>query len=225
MSVYLLPEEPVFPPACEAESDGLIAIGGDLSVNRLLAAYSNGIFPWFIDDDDIFWFSPDPRMVLFPENFKVSESLRRIIQAKKIEVRFDTAFNQVIEACSKVPRPGQDGTWISPEFITAYKELHIRGYAHSVEAFSNGKLAGGLYGLILGHAFFGESMFFSVSNASKVAMYHLAKWSLASGIRFIDCQVESEHLSKLGASLISRQEYLSLLEDSLRGCQPETKRI
>ena len=216
MAVYLLPEEPVFPPVNEAEPDGLVAIGGDLSSARLLAAYASGIFPWFMEEDDIFWFSPDPRMVLLPENFKISESLHRKIHSNQFEVRFDTVFDQVIGACAEMVRPGQDGTWITPAFIDAYQKLYDLGFAHSVETFRNDKLVGGLYGVSIGAAFFGESMFFWSGNASKIALHRLVERCKEFGIQFIDCQVESEHLLRLGAHAIPREEYLTLLAAAMK---------
>jgi leucyl/phenylalanyl-tRNA---protein transferase len=216
MTVYLLPEEPFFPPVDEAEPDGLIAIGGDLSVNRLLQAYSSGIFPWFREDEDIFWYSPDPRMVLFPDQFKATDSLKRVIRGNRFKVRFDTVFDQVIRGCAAAPRPGQDGTWISEEFVNAYIELHKCGFAHSVEVFYHDKLAGGLYGVSLGAAFFGESMFFTMNNASKVAFHALVERCKVNKFKFIDCQVETTHLLRFGASLIERKDYLLILEATLK---------
>jgi leucyl/phenylalanyl-tRNA--protein transferase len=216
MSIYLLPREPIFPPAVEAEPDGLLAIGGDLSVERLLQAYANGIFPWFMDDEDVFWYSPDPRMVMFPEKFKISGSLNRLIRNNHFNVTFDMAFGQVIRGCSIIPRPGQDGTWISGEFIEAYLELHKLGFAHSVEVFYRDDLVGGLYGVSLGAAFFGESMFSKVSNASKVAFHALVTRCSQYGFRFIDCQTETAHLLRLGATLIDRTDYLVRLEEALK---------
>ncbi|MEI7981661.1 MAG: leucyl/phenylalanyl-tRNA--protein transferase [Bacteroidota bacterium] len=216
MSVYLLPEEPVFPPVDEAEPDGLMAIGGDLSVNRLINAYEQGIFPWFMEDDDIFWYSPNPRMVLFPEKFRVSGSLSRIIRNHRFEVRFDTVFDQVTEACSKVPRPGQDSTWINAAFKEAYQRLFDLGFAHSVETFKGNELVGGLYGVSLGAAFFGESMFFLSSNASKIALYYLVERCRELSFNFIDCQTETEHLKRVGAVALPREEYLVLLHEAIK---------
>jgi len=216
MAVYLLPEEPVFPPVNEAEPDGLVAIGGDLSPTRLLSAYASGIFPWFMEEEDIFWFSPDPRMILLPENFKVSDSFHRIIHSNHYEVRFDTVFDQVIGACAEMVRPGQDGTWIGPAFIEAYQRLYDMGYAHSVETFKNNTLVGGLYGIAIGAAFFGESMFFRTDNASKIALHRLVERCREFGIHFIDCQVESEHLSRLGAHAIPREAYLERLAVAMK---------
>ena len=216
MSVYLLPEEPVFPPVEEAEPDGLIAIGGDLSMDRLIQAYTHGIFPWFKDEDDVFWYSPNPRMIMFPDQFKVPDSLERIIRGNRFNVKFDTVFDQVIHQCAAAPRPGQDGTWISPDFIDAYIALYAHGFAHSVEVFFQGKLVGGLYGISLGAAFFGESMFFTMSNASKVAFHALVGRCVQYGFKFIDCQVETSHLLGLGATLVDRKDYLFLIEESLK---------
>jgi leucyl/phenylalanyl-tRNA--protein transferase len=216
MTVYLLPDEPYFPPVDEAEPDGLVAIGGDLSVERLLQAYSQGIFPWFVEDEDFFWYSPDPRLVLLPGQYKTQDSLRRIIRKNLFEVRFDTDFGQVIRSCSLAGRPGQDGTWISCEFIEAYTELHRRGFAHSVETYHNGNLVGGLYGLSIGAAFFGESMFFTMSNASKVAFQSLVEHCKQQEVKFIDCQVETSHLVSLGAGLIPRKDYLLMLEEAVK---------
>lgn len=215
MTVYLLPEEPFFPPAGEAEPDGLIAIGGDLSEERLLQAYACGIFPWFREEEDVFWYSPDPRMVMFPEQFKRSDSLTRLIRSNRFTVKFDTAFDQVIRACADAPRPGQEGTWISPDFIEAYSRLHQRGFAHSVEVYHKRTLVGGLYGISLGAAFFGESMFFTMNNASKVALHALVEHCLQDNVKFIDCQVESAHLLGLGATLITRNKYLGILKTAL----------
>jgi len=216
MPVYLLPEEPVFPPVEEAEPDGLIAIGGDLSMDRLIQAYTHGIFPWFKDEDDVFWYSPNPRMIMFPDQFKVPDSLERIIRGNRFNVKFDTVFDQVIHQCAAAPRPGQDGTWISPDFIDAYIALYAHGFAHSVEVFFQGKLVGGLYGISLGAAFFGESMFFTMSNASKVAFHALVGRCVQYGFKFIDCQVETSHLLGLGATLVDRKDYLFLIEESLK---------
>jgi leucyl/phenylalanyl-tRNA--protein transferase len=222
VAIYLLPEAPLFPPAGDAEEDGLLAIGGDLSAGRLIQAYSNGIFPWFEEDKTIYWYSPDPRMVLFPENFHPPDSLKRLIRSKKFEVSIDRDFKGVIKACAESERPGQEGTWISDTFITAYTTLHDSGLAHSVEVYAGGKLAGGLYGVSLGVAFFGESMFFRMRDASKVALYFLVDHCKYHGLRFIDCQVETSHLLNLGASLLPREQYLSILRQALR--RPTIKR-
>ncbi|MCX6282941.1 MAG: leucyl/phenylalanyl-tRNA--protein transferase [Bacteroidetes bacterium] len=211
MPVYLLPEEPVFPPPSEAEPDGLLAIGGDLSPERLLKAYADGIFPWFREEEDIFWFSPDPRMVLFPCELKVSESLSRLIRSGKFEIRIDGSFQQVIEACAEAPREGQDGTWIDRDFIEAYIKLHKLGFAHSFEAFLNGELAGG-YGVSIGRVFFGESMFHKVNGASKVAFCYMVEKIKTWQFHFIDCQVETDLLLSFGARPVPRTEYLERLK-------------
>jgi len=216
MPVYLLPDEPVFPPAEAAEADGLLAAGGDFSSERLLNAYASGIFPWFEEDDMIYWFSPDPRLVLFPENLKISNSLARVIKSGRFEIRYDTRFREVMEACAAVVRPDQQGTWINSSFIDGYEQLHHKGYAHSVECYLDGSLAGGLYGVSLGRAFFGESMFFKVADASKVALYHLVKKVSTWQFHFIDCQVETDHLVRSGATNIPRKEYLRRLSEALK---------
>lgn len=216
MPVYQLPDEPFFPPASDAETDGLLAIGGDFSVKRLVYAYASGIFPWFSQEGEIFWFSPDPRLVLYPGQFKKSRSFDRVIRSNKYEVRFDTAFKEVIEACAQVPRIGQEGTWITPDFVDGYLEIHQAGLAHSVEVFHEGRLAGGLYGVSLGLAFFGESMFHHERDASKIAFYYLSEQLHRWNFSFIDCQVESDHLLSLGAVRVARYDYLSQLETALK---------
>lgn len=211
MPVYQLDNEPVFPYPDLASASGLLAIGGDLSEERLIQAYAHGIFPWYSEGDPIMWWSPDPRMVLDLRDFKVSKSLRRLVQQKVFEVSFDACFREVIEACSQVPRKGQPGTWITHEMMDAYTKLHHRGLAHSVEVFSAGRLAGGLYGVSLGKAFFGESMFHHRRDASKVALYHLVERLRKWDFRFIDAQVETEHMASFGAENISRREFLEQL--------------
>ena len=215
MPVYLLNKSPLFPPTSEAEPDGLLAIGGDFSARRLLNAYASGIFPWFEDGKDIYWFSPDPRLVLFPEKLKVTASLARIIKQERFEVRFDHDFEAVMEQCAKVPRKHEEGTWISKRFITGYTRLHKLGYAHSAEAYREGILAGGLYGVSIGKAFFGESMFYLEPDASKVAFVALVKRLREAGFLFIDCQVETEHLRRFGAEPISRERYLEWLKEAI----------
>jgi len=216
MPVYLLPEEPVFPSPSEAEPDGLVAIGGDLAPERILNAYCSGIFPWFRDDDDIFWFSPDPRMVLFPEEIRITGSLQRVLKRGKFSIRFDSSFSEVIKGCADVSRKEQNGTWIDRDFIQAYTNLYDLGFAHSVEAYLDGRLAGGLYGLSIGKAFFGESMFHLVPDASKAAFYFLAQKLKTWQFHFIDCQVETDHFKRFGARLIPRTEYLALLDNAIK---------
>ena len=215
MTLYLLNEEPVFPDPAQADDDGLIAIGGDLSVSRLLAAYSNGIFPWFIEEGFIFWFSPDPRMVLFPEKLKIPDSLQRRMKKGGYEATVDRAFKEVITHCAKVSRSKEKGTWISKEFIEAYTNLYNTGFAHSVEIWKDGVLTGGLYGVSIGAAFFGESMFHVKPDASKIAFVYLVEKVSALNFLFIDCQVETSHFYNLGAEMIPRKKYLELLNQAL----------
>lgn len=215
MPVYLLPKEPFFPPVSETEPDGLLAIGGDFSPERLLNAYASGIFPWFEDEGDIYWFSPDPRMVLFPEKLKVSASLSRILRQKKFEIRYDHDFRGVMEACARVSRKNEPGTWITKRFITGYTRLHRMGFAHSAEAYLKGKLAGGLYGVVIGCAFFGESMFYTEPDASKAAFVTLVRTLASKGFHFIDCQTETAHLKRFGAELVPRTKFLDLLSKAI----------
>ncbi len=215
MPVWKLIDEVVFPDPSEAEPDGLLAVGGDLRPERLLAAYAAGIFPWYAEDP-ILWFSPDPRMVLRPEALRVARSLRKIISREPFEIRFDTAFERVVRACADAKRPQQDGTWITPAMIDAYCRLHELGYAHSAEAWAEGELAGGLYGVSLGAAFFGESMFARREDASKVAFVHLVRRLEDWGFELVDCQIESEHLARFGAENWTRTRFLAALERALR---------
>ena len=216
MPVYLLNETPLFPPATEAEPDGLLAVGGDLSIDRLLAAYCSGIFPWFESEGLFYWFSPDPRLVMFPGDFKVSSSFSRLLTSNKFEIRKDTAFREVMKACSKVPRAGQDESWITGKFINGYCALHKAGFAHSFETYFQNELVGGLYGVSLGKAFFGESMFHTMPDASKFAFYKLNEFAKKNDFLIIDCQVETDHLKRLGAVAISRNNYLELLKEALK---------
>ncbi|MDD2266554.1 leucyl/phenylalanyl-tRNA--protein transferase [Sulfuricurvum sp.] len=199
-----------FPNPADASKEGIVAYGGDLSPSRLMMAYRLGIFPWYSKGDPILWWSPDPRLILELDEFKISRSLRKKIP--QFEVRFDSAFSQVIRECSAAPRRGQKGSWILPEMIEAYETLHALGYAHSVEAYQNGNLVGGLYGVSVGRVFCGESMFAKVSDASKVAfavlIEHLSSW----GYSFIDCQVPTNHLKSLGAKEVSRETFLEHLK-------------
>jgi leucyl/phenylalanyl-tRNA--protein transferase len=206
-----------FPPVHKALSspNGLLCAGGDLSAERLVEAYSHGIFPWYSMGDPILWWSPDPRMVLFPGELKVSRSLRRAVARGTYEIRCDTAFSRVMEECA-APRDGQMGTWILPEMVAAYTRLHARGLAHSVEAWQDGELAGGLYGVALGDAFFGESMFSRATDASKVALVALVERLVASGCQVIDCQQATSHLASLGGREIARARFVRLLQDSIQ---------
>ena len=212
MPVFQLPEEIVFPKPELAEPDGLLAVGGDLSPERLLTAYAHGIFPWYSQGQPVLWWSPDPRLVLFPEEFKRHKNLRRLVKSGKFSVTLDADFESVIEACSRVERPGQEGTWITPAMQDAYTRLHRLGLAHSVECRLEGKLVGGLYGVALGKVFFGESMFHTVTDASKVALWHLVDFLLENGFKLIDAQQDTPHLRSLGARTISRREFLNLLK-------------
>ncbi len=215
MPVYRLNKDLIFPEPDKASDIGLLAIGGDLSIERLLLAYSKGIFPWFSRDEPILWWSPDPRAVLFPGNLKVSKSLRQTLRNKLYEVKFDTDFESIIEQCSVIKRKGEKGTWITDEMKNAYIVLHKAGYAHSVETYYDGRLSGGLYGVSLGHIFFGESMFSIERDASKIALYFLTEKVKKWDFRMIDAQVETSHLLSLGAENIPRIEYLNMLSREL----------
>lgn len=194
------------------EPDGLLAVGGDLSEQRLLAAYRKGIFPWYNEDQPILWWSPDPRAVLFPENLKISKSLRKRLRQNCFSLSFDTAFEQVVCECA-APRARQCGTWISDEMREAYVRLYQHGYAHSVEAWREGRLVGGLYGIAIGRIFFGESMFSRMTDASKVAFVYLVKHLQEKGYPLIDCQVRSPHLESLGACNIERSAFIDYLDE------------
>jgi len=209
--IFRLDERLIFPDPALAEDDGLLAVGGDLSAQRLLLAYENGIFPWYSEDDPILWYSPHERFVLHPERLKISKSMRQVLRSGKFNVTINTCFNEVIEACSAVERPGQDGTWINADMKAAYNRLHRLGRAHSVEVWKQGELAGGFYGVQVNSVFCGESMFSRVSNASKTALV----WLCQSGLyKLIDCQVYTEHLASMGAAMISREEYMRSLTDN-----------
>lgn len=215
MALYRLPREPVFPDPEDAEPDGLLAIGGDLSPQRLLAAYAVGIFPWFSGGGPILWWSPDPRLVLRPEWLHVPRSLARTMKRGLYQVRADTAFEEVIRRCAAAGRPGQRGTWITPEMVGAYEKLHRMGFAHSFEAWEGTRLAGGLYGVSLGAAFFGESMFAERPDASKVALVTSVAWLRDHGIGLVDCQVRTEHLVRFGAREVRRAAFLAELGRAL----------
>jgi len=216
MPVYLLTDEPLFPPVELADPEGLLAVGGDLSPQRLLAAYQAGIFPWYSEGEPLLWWSPDPRFVLFPEELHVSRSMRQFLKKGVVTITFDQAFKEVIFACGSRPRPGQDGTWITTEIIDSYNNLHKLGFAHSVEAWDSEKLVGGLYGVSLGRVFFGESMFSAIPNASKAALIALVSFLRERGFDLIDCQMETRHLGSLGGRLVSRAEFCRMLQASLR---------
>ena len=200
-----------FPSPQSATQEGIVAVGGDLNPLRILEAYKNGIFPWFNDDDNLMWWSPDPRMILYPEKIKISKSFKSFLKKKEYRVSFNENFEDVIESCSNIKRVNQKGTWITNGLKQSFIELHLMGYAHSVEVWQNGVIVGGLYGLDLGNIFCGESMFSIKSNASKVGLYFLCQELKQNNYRFIDCQVPSQHLRSLGAEEISRDNFLKKL--------------
>ncbi|WP_293443706.1 leucyl/phenylalanyl-tRNA--protein transferase [Persephonella sp.] len=204
-----------FPDPYTAPPDFPLAFGGDLSPERLLFAYSLGIFPWYSEGEPIMWWSPDPRMVLFPNDLKISRSLKKILKNKNFKVSFDRDFETVIKMCASIKRKGQEGTWITPDMIEAYTHLHRLGYAHSVEVYLDGKLVGGLYGVSIGRTFFGESMFHTVSNASKVAFVHLVERLKRWDFDIIDCQQPTPHMARFGAVDISRKKFLDILRYSV----------
>ncbi|HMR82103.1 MAG TPA: leucyl/phenylalanyl-tRNA--protein transferase [Niabella sp.] len=211
MPIFALDESVAFPPVHLAEPDGLLAIGGDLSPERLLLAYRSGIFPWY-SEPPVLWWCPNPRFILFPQELKIAKSLKPLLNRGVFEFTVNKDFNGVITHCKNVPRPGQDGTWISDEIIAAYNRLHKLGYAHSAEVWQNGELAGGLYGIRLGKVFFGESMFSLVSNASKYAFTKYVQHLITEGVQLIDCQVYTEYLESLGARMIDGKEFDMLLK-------------
>ena len=216
MPIYRLVDEPIFPPPEYADPSGLLAVGGDLSKERLLEAYRLGIFPWYSEDQPILWWSPDPRLILNLEDFKISRSLRKTLKKEVFQVTFDHAFEEVIRACASVPREAQNGTWITDEMQEAYVNLHGLGYAHSVESWFGGKLAGGLYGVSLGKCFFGESMFHLKTDASKVALATLVEKLKSWEFHFIDSQMTTEHMLRLGAKELPRRIFLKRLQSALR---------
>ena len=209
--MYRLTDALLFPSPEQASAEGIVAVGGDLQPERVMLAYRKGIFPWFDSDDFLIWWSPDPRMVLFPDQLKISKSMRTVLRKKRFEVTFNKAFDQVVEACAKVKRFGQNGTWITPGLMEVYSTLHTQGYAHSVEVWEEGSLVGGLYGIDLGTIFCGESMFSKSSNASKVALIFLVKELKKNKYELIDCQVPTQHLASMGAEPISRTKFLTFL--------------
>jgi leucyl/phenylalanyl-tRNA---protein transferase len=215
MPVFRLGPEPIFPPADLAEPEGLLALGGDLETDRLLAAYRQGIFPWYEQGGPILWWSPDPRLILVPAELRVSQRLRRTIRQGRFKTRYDTAFAQVIKACAEVTREHEEGTWITPEMQQAYIRLHELGHAHCMESWRAGELVGGIYGVRVGRCFCGESMFHRQADASKVALVALVQRLAVEGVGLIDCQVTSEHLVRLGAREISRSSFLRFLKSAL----------
>jgi leucyl/phenylalanyl-tRNA--protein transferase len=213
--IFRLVDEPIFPAPDYADPSGLLAVGGDLSSYRLLEAYRLGIFPWYSDDQPILWWSPDPRFLLQLEDFHISRSLRKTLRQGIFRVTIDRAFDEVIAACAAVPRTGQNGTWITSEMQEAYINLHGLGYAHSVETWFEEKLAGGIYGVSLGKAFFGESMFHRKTNASKVALATLVEKLKSWNFHFLDAQMTTEHMMSLGAREVSRRIFLKQLHLAL----------
>ncbi len=212
--MYFLTKTLFFPPVSETDEDGILAVGGDLSPERLVLAYQNGIFPWFEDDDPIIWWSPNPRMVLLFDELVISKSMRNILNRKMFKVTFNQNFRDVISNCKKIKRDGQNGTWITDDMVEAYVKLHKLGIAKSVEVWQDKKLVGGLYGIDLGHVFCGESMFSKVSNASKVAFIILAQQLQKNNYKLIDCQVYNDHLASLGCREIAREDFLTVLKSN-----------
>jgi leucyl/phenylalanyl-tRNA--protein transferase len=206
--IFRLTERLLFPDPELAEEDGLLAVGGDLSTERLLLAYKNGIFPWYSDDTPILWYSPHERFVLFPAELNISSSMRRVLNSNRFKITYDTCFADVIEECSTVERKDQDGTWITADMKIAYINLHQEGYAHSIEIWQNNELVGGMYGVAVGDVFCGESMFSKVSNASKTAVITLCQ---SGKYKLLDCQVHSDHMESMGARTISRKDYMAML--------------
>jgi leucyl/phenylalanyl-tRNA--protein transferase len=214
MPIFALNEQIIFPPVNLAERSGILAVGGDLSPERLIEAYRRGIFPWYSEGDPIIWWSPDPRFVLFPAETYISKTMRQVLRRNVFEVSFDRDFRAVMQGCQG-PRKREKGTWITEEMMEAYIRLHESGIAHSIETWQNGELMGGLYGISLGRCFFGESMFTRVSNASKAAFITLSMRLRELGFVIIDCQVYTSHLESLGARHITRDEYIAILEEGL----------
>ena len=209
--MHQLSSEHIFPSALSANNDGVVAVGGDLDPKRILKAYKQGIFPWFESDDYLVWWSPDPRMVLFPEKLRISKSTKKVLKDANFKVTFNQSFDEVVDCCAKVKRFGQNGTWITEGLKKAYNLLHKEGHAFSVEVWKDFELVGGLYGIDLGDIFCGESMFSKENNASKIGFIHLIKELSKNGYKLIDCQVPSAHMKSLGAEEISRQQFLNFL--------------
>jgi len=213
--MFLLNNDLIFPPVEMADENGILAIGGNLSMERLLLAYRNGIFPWYNEDEPIVWWCPDPRFVLFPEKLKVTKSMQTVLQNGKFRFTINRAFSQVIQQCKTTHRKEQQGTWITPAIQDAYLQLHQLGYAQSAETWLNGELVGGLYGIKIGKVFFGESMFSKISNASKFAFINYTRQLQKENIALIDCQVYTAHLESLGAGMIARKKFMELLAENL----------
>ena len=209
--MHQLTSQHIFPSALSANEEGIVAVGGDLSPERVLLAYKNGIFPWFENDDCLAWWSPDPRMVLFPEKLRISKSIKKILKDNPFKITFNRSFNEVVNACAKVKRYGQNGTWITNGLMKSFNTLHEQGHAFSVEVWKDYELVGGLYGVDLGDVFCGESMFTKANNASKIGFIFLVKELIKNGYKLIDCQVPSAHLKNLGAEEVSRSKFLEYL--------------
>jgi len=223
MPVFRLIDEPIFPSPEFAEANGLLAIGGDLHPARLVMAYSMGIFPWFSENDPILWWSPAPRLVLYPPEFHLSRRLGRLLRSGAFTLSADTAFAEVIASCATASGRRENGTWITAEMQQAYIRLHQLGFAHSIECWRDGQLAGGLYGVCLDRIFFGESMFTRITDASKVALAALVEHALDLGIALIDCQMATDHLRRFGARELSRKAFLAQLETCIDQCLPQGK--
>ncbi len=213
--MFLLTKELIFPPIAMADEDGLLAIGGDLSTERLLLAYRSGIFPWYNEEEPICWWCPDPRFVLFPPDLKVSKSMQAVLRSGSFRFTADHAFENVIQQCRSITRKGQLGTWISPQVQKAYTLLHQLGYAHSAETWMGDELVGGLYGIRLGKVFFGESMFSKTKDASKYALVNYVRLLQQENVALIDCQVYTRHLESMGAGMIGREEFAGILAANL----------
>ncbi|WP_456473530.1 leucyl/phenylalanyl-tRNA--protein transferase [Desulfolithobacter sp.] len=223
MPVFQLPKEPLFPPPDLAQPDGLLAVGGDLSPTRLLAAYREGIFPWYSEGEPLLWWSPAPRLVLFPEKFHLPRRLARTMRRKIFRITADTAFRDVINSCGTLREKSGEGTWITRDMIEAYSLLHELGYAHSIECWQDDTLAGGLYGVCLDRVFFGESMFTRIRDSSKVALAALVEHAIATGIAMIDSQMTTDHLLRFGAREVSREKFQDLLDRYIDGLRPQKK--
>ena len=224
MPVYRLPYSAnIFPHPLEADPSGILAVEGDLTPERLVAAYSHGIFPWYSEHEPLLWWFPDPRCVLFPDELKISKSMRSVMRNAGFTTTFNKDFDTVIRACQNTPRAGQEGTWLTDEMVDAYITLHELGHAHSVEVWQEGQIVGGLYGIGLGKIFFGESMFARQSNASKVGFIHLVQTLKAKGIRLIDCQQDTPHLRSLGAVTIPATEFYEHITENLLDCLVDSR--
>jgi leucyl/phenylalanyl-tRNA--protein transferase len=213
--MILLKDDLIFPPVEMATKEGILAIGGDLRIERLLLAYRSGIFPWYNEGEPIIWWSPDPRFVLFPEKLRVTKSMQSVLNKGSFRFTINRAFSSVLQNCKTIARKEQEGTWITPAVQQAYAELHQLGYAHSAEAWINGELVGGLYGIRIGNIFFGESMFSKVSNASKFAFINYVRQLQKEKVKLIDCQVYTAHLESLGAKMIDRKKFMAILSENL----------